>query len=286
MAQAISINNLSKTFGRVKALDDVSIQIMEGEIVALIGPSGSGKSTLLRHIAGLEISDKSSAVNNVTEININGQALQANGKLSKSARRIRSGIGVIFQQFNLINRLSVITNVLIGSLGSIPRWRGSLGLFTRDEKRKAILALDSVGLKSFSFQRAGDLSGGQQQRVAIASTLMQGANIILADEPIASLDPKSAKTVMNSLRKMGRKHGKTLVITLHQVEYARKYCKRVIALVDGRVSFDSKVEDLSDEILQKLYGTDFQEIDDEEDEDDFEEVVSPFDSTFIESTAT
>ena len=179
----------------------------------------------------------------------------------------------------------MLTNVLIGSLGSIPRWRGSLGLFTRDEKRKAILALDSVGLKSFSFQRAGDLSGGQQQRVAIASTLMQGANIILADEPIASLDPKSAKTVMKSLRKMGRKHGKTLVITLHQVEYARKYCKRVIALVDGRVAFDSKVEDLSDEILQKLYGTDFQEIDDEEDEDDFEEVVSPFDSTLIENAA-
>lgn len=263
MTLAINIKNLSKTFDRVKVLKNVSIQISKGEIVALIGPSGSGKSTLIRHIAGLKISDKtisgSTDITANTEILINGKLLQSNGKLGKSVRKIRSGIGVIFQQFNLINRLSVLTNVLIGSLGKIPSWRGSIGYFTRDEKIKAMQALDSVGLKDFAFQRASNLSGGQQQRVAIARTLMQDVNIILADEPIASLDPKSAKMVMESLQEIGEKQGKTLVITLHQVEYARKYCHRVIALVDGRVAFDSRIEDLSNEVLQKLYGTNFKD---------------------------
>ncbi len=259
MSEAIKISSLSKTFSKKIALDDISIQIGKGEIVALIGPSGSGKSTLLRHIAGLEISDKSSA----TKITVNGLSVQKNGKLSKGARKARIKIGLIFQQFNLINRLNVLTNVLIGCLGSIPAWRGTLGLFTKAEKVRAIDALDRVGLKDIAFQRASTLSGGQQQRVAIARSLMQQANVILADEPIASLDPKSAKTVMRYLRNINKHDGKSVVVTLHQVDYARKYCKRVIALVDGKIAFDGKAKELTDKVLEKLYGTAMSDDDDD-----------------------
>jgi phosphonate transport system ATP-binding protein len=251
MSEAIRISSLSKTFSRKIALDDVSIRIAEGEIVALIGPSGSGKSTLLRHIAGLEVSDKNSS----TEITVDGLLVQKNGSLAKGARKARIKIGLIFQQFNLINRLNVLTNVLIGSLGSIPVWRGTFGIFTKQEKSRALKALDRVGLKEIAFQRASTLSGGQQQRVAIARSLMQQANVILADEPIASLDPKSAKTVMRYLRDINKHDGKSVVVTLHQVDYARKYCKRVIALVDGKIAFDGKAKELTDKVLEKLYGT-------------------------------
>lgn len=251
MSQAISISSLSKTFSSKLALDNISIKIAEGEIVALIGPSGSGKSTLLRHIAGLEISDKNSA----TKITVDGLPVQHNGRLEKGVRKARVKIGLIFQQFNLINRLNVLSNVLIGCLGSIPAWRGTLGVFTQAEKIRALKALDRVGLKEIAFQRASTLSGGQQQRVAIARSLMQQANVILADEPIASLDPKSAKTVMRYLRDINKHDGKSVVVTLHQVEYARKYCKRVIALVDGKIAFDGKAKELTDKVLEKLYGT-------------------------------
>lgn len=238
----------------------MTTDIEKGELVALIGPSGSGKSTLLRHIAGLEIADKNSRSN----IIINGNPIQRNGRLSKGVRKIRSGIGVIFQQFNLINRMDVLHNVLLGALGSIPRWRGTLGLFTTEEKQRAYQALERVGLHELAYQRASTLSGGQQQRVAIARTMMQQADIVLADEPIASLDPKSAKSVMRSLRDLRKIDGKTVIITLHQVEYARKYCKRAIALVDGKISFDGKAKELTDEVLENLYGTSMKEEDDEE----------------------
>lgn len=258
---AVKLNAISKSFKQVRALDQVSTTINEGEIVALIGPSGSGKSTLLRHIAGLEISDK----NANSSIHIYGKSIQNAGVLSRAARSIRSDIGVIFQQFNLINRMSVLSNVLLGLLGKIPRWRGTLGIFSREEKQQALAALDKVGLKALANQRASTLSGGQQQRVAIARSMMQKAKIVLADEPIASLDPKAAKMVMKSLRNLQRKEDKTVIITLHQVAYARKYCKRVIALVNGKIVFDGASKDLSDEVLEKLYGTTMQEGDDEDD---------------------
>ena len=156
-------------------MDCIQIEIEHGELVALIGPSGSGKSTLLRHIAGLEISDRDSG----SEILIRGESIQKSGRLSRRVRRIRSGIGVIFQQFNLISRVDVLHNVLIGALGSIPRWRGTLALFTREEKERALQHLDRVGLKDLAGQRASTLSGGQQQRVAIARSMMQEASIVL-----------------------------------------------------------------------------------------------------------
>ncbi len=262
MSNAIDIKFITKTFNQKRALQEVSTEITKGEIVALIGSSGSGKSTLLRHIAGLEKSDRLSE----SKIQVNGRSIQENGKLNPAARHIRCGIGVIFQQFNLINRLSVLTNVLLGSLGNMPAWRGSLGLFNQQEKERALAALEQVGLKELAYQRASTLSGGQQQRVAIAKTIMQRAEIILADEPISSLDPKSAKIVMRLLRDMRKKDGKTVIITLHQVEYARKYCKRAIALVDGKIAFDGHVKKLTDDVLHKLYGTSIQEDEEPDDE--------------------
>ncbi|MFT5550384.1 MAG: phosphonate transport system ATP-binding protein [Candidatus Azotimanducaceae bacterium] len=248
--QAIRISSLTKHFDRKLALKNISLKVKSGEIVALIGPSGSGKSTLLRHLAGLQVSDK----NIQTRIVVNDQVVQRNGKLSGSVRKIRSNIGVIFQQFNLINRLDVMTNVLIGGLGTIPHWRGTLGLFSNAEKAQALAALERVGLSEIASQRASTLSGGQQQRVAIARSLMQRATIILADEPIASLDPNSATIVMQSLHDLQRNDGKTVIVTLHQVEYARKYCDRVVGLVDGSIVFDGNVETLTDDVIDKLYG--------------------------------
>ena len=249
--QALNISALTKHFDRKRALNNISLEVQSGEIVALIGPSGSGKSTLLRHLAGLQISDKKIA----TKIIVNDQVVQQNGKLSSSGRKTRSNIGVIFQQFNLINRLDVITNVLIGGLGTIPRWRGTLGLFNKVEKAQALAALERVGLSEIATQRASTLSGGQQQRVAIARSLMQRATVILADEPIASLDPNSARIVMQSLHDLQKYDGKTVIVTLHQVEYARQYCDRVIGLVDGRIAFDVKVQALTDDVIEQLYGS-------------------------------
>ncbi len=249
--QALNISALTKHFDHKRALNNISLQVQSGEIVALIGPSGSGKSTLLRHLAGLQISDKKVT----TKIVVNDQVVQQNGKLSSSVRKTRSNIGVIFQQFNLINRLDVITNVLIGGLGTIPRWRGTLGLFNKAEKAQALAALERVGLSEIATQRASTLSGGQQQRVAIARSLMQRATVILADEPIASLDPNSARIVMQSLHDLQKYDGKTVIVTLHQVEYARQYCDRVIGLVDGRIAFDVKVQALTDNVIEQLYGS-------------------------------
>ena len=271
MKQAIEISQISKTFNGVVALNGVSISISSGEIVALIGPSGSGKSTLLRHLAGLEVSDRKRQA----EVKIGGQSIQKNGRLDRSARAIRSNIGFIFQQFNLIGRLSVKTNVLLGCLGRIPAWRGCLGIFSQAEQQQALAALDRVGLETLAQQRASTLSGGQQQRVAIARTLMQQAEIVLADEPIASLDPKSAKTVMQSLRDMRDQDGRSIVITLHQVEYARQYCQRVIALVEGEIAFDGAVTDLTDAMLRKLYGTALSDVNEDTDRESQTPTVLP-----------
>lgn len=267
-AMTIEISQISKTYSLTQALQDISLRINSGEIVALIGPSGSGKSTLLRHIAGLELSDK----NPDALIRVNGEAIQANGRLSRTARKIRSRVGVIFQQFNLVSRVSVKRNVLLGLLGQIPTWRGTLGWFNQAENQAAMTALQRVGLDELASQRASTLSGGQQQRVAIARSLMQQAKTVLADEPIASLDPKSAKSVMKHLRKLQRQDQTTVVITLHQVEYARKYCQRIIALSEGRIAFDGPVEALTDEVLHTLYGTSLS-IDDDDDPESRSDLV-------------
>jgi phosphonate transport system ATP-binding protein len=251
----ISVRNLSKRFGKKQALDDVSLEIGQGEMVALIGASGSGKSTLIRHICGLE-----TAQNGASAIEICGRAIQSDGRISRNARQLRRDIGVIFQQFNLVNRLPVLTNVLIGNLGRIPRWRGTLGLFSAVEKREAREALARVGIREIAWQRASTLSGGQQQRAAIARTLVQRSKLLLADEPIASLDPSSARRVMEVLATINRENGITCVVSLHQVEYARRYCPRTIALRDGRVVFDGPSTALTNDFLTTLYGADSEEL--------------------------
>ena len=253
---AIEICNLTKTFGRTKALDDVSVTIQRGEMVALIGASGSGKSTLIRHIAGLVPSDPGVRCKVVAL----GQTVQQSGRLAPDVRAQRARIGVIFQQFNLVGRLSLLKNVVIGALGHIPTWRGTLGLFTRQEKLSAMAALQRVGIAQHAAQRASTLSGGQQQRAAIARALVQRAEIILADEPIASLDPASAKRVMENLAHVHRTDGITVVVCLHQVEYATRYCPRTIAMRDGRVIFDGPSAALTRDMLHNLYGADSEEL--------------------------
>jgi phosphonate transport system ATP-binding protein len=272
--RAIEIDNLSKTYGRHKALDGVSLEVRPGEMVGLIGASGSGKSTLIRHIAGLSGSDRGSGVK------VLGNTVQNDGRLGEEARRTRARIGVIFQQFNLVSRLSLLTNVLIGALGRMPGWRGSLGWFTREEKLLAMQALDQVGMAEYATQRASTLSGGQQQRGAIARTLVQQAQIILADEPIASLDPKAARRVMEILAHINRTFNITVMVSLHQVDYAFAYCPRTLALRDGRVIYDGPSRALSPEFLTELYGAQSEELilpgfygsDREEEEDEGDEL--------------
>jgi len=249
---AIQVDRLNKTFARKPALVDLALSIQPGEMVALIGASGSGKSTLLRHLAGLACCDRS----NGGSVQVLGREVQAAGRLNGKVRKLRSDIGYIFQQFNLVNRLSVLDNVLLGCLGRMPGWRGNLGLFNSEEKQRALQSLDRVGLVDLAGQRASTLSGGQQQRVAIARALTQRAEVILADEPIASLDPESARKVMEILADINRTDGKTIVVTLHQVDYAVRYCPRAVALKGGRIHFDGDAQNLSSQFLNDLYGAD------------------------------
>lgn len=246
---ALTVEGLSKWFGNTQALKDVRLTLQPGEMVALIGASGSGKSTLIRHVAGLE-----RAGGDTAEIRVFGRSMQSSGRLTRDARKIRREVGVIFQQFNLVGRLSVLTNVLIGCLGRIPPLRGTLGWFSRTEKQQACAALARVGMNGKARQRASTLSGGQQQRAAIARALTQGAKLLLADEPIASLDPVSSKRVMETLASLNREDGLTVLVSLHQVEYARRYCPRTIALRAGEVVFDGPSVALTNQFLRELYG--------------------------------
>ncbi|MCE2596645.1 phosphonate ABC transporter ATP-binding protein [Motilimonas cestriensis] len=254
--QVISVQQLNKHFANNHALKNVGLSVEQGEMVALLGPSGSGKSTLLRHLNGLVCGDKT--VNDKPSngyIEVLGVPVQKNGKFCKTVRASRCQTGYIFQQFNLVTRLSVLQNVLIGGLNSTPLWRSLTGRFTLAQKQQAMNALERVGLADFATQRVSNLSGGQQQRVAIARALMQQAKIILADEPIASLDPESSRIVMDILSDINKKEGIAVVVTLHQVDYAVRYCPRVVALKKGEVFFDGPSEQLDEGTLAALYGS-------------------------------
>lgn len=251
-ATAIEVRNVSKSFERGKpVLKGVSVRIDRGEMVALIGASGSGKSTLIRAISGLMTTDRADAN---SEILILGQAMQQGGRITRAAKALRSRVGVVFQQFNLVPRLAVLTNVCLGFLGNIPGWRGTLGRFTIDEKKRALVALTRVGIAEQALKRGSELSGGQQQRAAIARTLVQGAEILIADEPIASLDPSSARRVMDILAHLNKDDGITVLVSLHQVEYALNYCPRTIALRHGEIVYDGPSSALTPEFLGELYG--------------------------------
>lgn len=252
ITQAITVRNVSKTFGNGRrALIDVSFSVGPGEMVALIGASGSGKSTLIRHIAGLVNANRGAAGGEITVL---GERVQSSGRVAGSVGSVRRRLGVIFQQFNLVPRLSVLRNVLAGRLGRVPRLRGTLMIFSQDEQRQAMRALARVGIDTTARQRAATLSGGQQQRAAIARCLVQEAEVILADEPIASLDPASAKRVMEILAEINRTEGAAVVVSLHQVEYARRYCRRTIAMRDGEIVFDGPSRQLTTAFLREIYG--------------------------------
>jgi phosphonate transport system ATP-binding protein len=256
MTYAIDVRGISKSFrAGQKALDDVTLRVSDGEMVALLGASGSGKSTLLRHLAGFVAADAGNG-----EIRVNGDLIQRNGRISRDVRRARARIGFVFQQFNLVGRLPVITNVLAGMLPRVPLYRSLLRWFLRSEVQVGLDALAQVGIENQAFQRASNLSGGQQQRAAIARTLVQNARTILADEPIASLDPESSRRVMDTLAQINRTRGVAVVVSLHQVDVAMRYCPRVVALRHGKVVYDGPSAKLSPEMLQDLYGSELNEL--------------------------
>jgi phosphonate transport system ATP-binding protein len=255
----VEVRRVSKSFDRrTPILRNVSFQLKRGEMVALIGASGSGKSTLIRAIAGLVPIDKrrtpDGGEGEADAIFLFGQPMQRNGRIIGSAKELRARMGVVFQQFNLVARLPVLTNVCLGLLGRIPFLQGTLGHFTADEKRRAMQALDRVGMAEHALKRGSELSGGQQQRAAIARTLLQGAELLIADEPIASLDPKSARRVMDILADMNRRDRITILVSLHQVEYGMKYCPRTIALKAGEVVYDGPSCELTPDLLNSIYG--------------------------------
>jgi phosphonate transport system ATP-binding protein len=254
---SLTIQHLDKHFSNGKhALKDVTINVAAGEMVALIGASGSGKSTLLRMIAGLLPAD----VNSLSSIEIDRIVVQRNGRINKDIRAIRAQVGFVFQQFNLVARLPVITNVLVGGLHAMPWWRGLAKRFNQQEIAVAIDALNRVGIADCHAQRASTLSGGQQQRAAIARTLVQGAKLVLADEPIASLDPEASRNVMEILSRIHRDDGRTVIVSLHQVDFAIRYCPRVVALNQGRVVYDGPSSALTPQLLRDLYGVQVDEL--------------------------
>jgi phosphonate transport system ATP-binding protein len=249
MTNAIEVRSLAKRFPCCVALDGVNLAIPAGEMVALIGASGSGKSTLMRHLSGFIAADSG-------EVEVLGRLVQRDGRIARDIRQIRSNIGFVFQQFNLVGRLPVMTNVLVGLLQRTGFWRSLSMRFSVPERQRAIEALVAVGIEQTAWQRAATLSGGQQQRAALARCLVQGAKVILADEPIASLDPESARNVMELLAKVNRERGCTVLVSLHQVEFAIKYCPRTVALHHGKVVYDGPSAALTPALLGELYGSD------------------------------
>ena len=250
---AIEVHALTKRFPGCLALDRVTLRVEPGEMVALIGASGSGKSTLMRHLSGF-IAAESGAVT------VFGRDIQRNGKIAADIRDIRAGIGFVFQQFNLVNRLPVMTNVLIGLLRRTSLWRSLLMRFTMAQRQQALEALAAVGIEQTAWQRASTLSGGQQQRAALARCIVQGARLVLADEPIASLDPESSRKVMELLAEMNRNRGCTVLVSLHQVEFAIRYCQRTVALHRGVVVYDGPSSALTPALLSELYGAEVHDL--------------------------
>jgi phosphonate transport system ATP-binding protein len=246
MSAILEIRNLRKQYADgTLALKDVSLRVHRGEFVAVIGPSGAGKSTLLRCINRLvEPSGGSIIVNGVDAVKASGRQI----------RRLRREVGMIFQQFNLVERVTVLRNVLHGRLGYRNPIAGALGLFSRQEIEEAKNILRRLGLHEQMYKRADELSGGQQQRVGIARALSQKPLIILADEPIASLDPATSETIMQILSAICREDGITCLVNLHQVDVAKRYADRIIGIRQGTVVFDGPPEALDDKAVGKVYG--------------------------------
>ncbi|QDE35846.1 phosphonate ABC transporter ATP-binding protein [Microbacterium foliorum] len=241
----IRLNGVTKTFGSTTALKNASLQVSRGEIVVLLGLSGSGKSTLLRHLDGLEVPTSG-------EIEVLGS--QVPTLKGKALRRLRSRVGFIFQQFELVPSLTVLENVLTGSLSEIRGPRLGLWGYSKAAKLRALEHLDRVGLLDRAYQRSDTLSGGQQQRVAIARALMQKPDILLADEPVASLDPESSDQVMALIREIAADECLTVVCSLHQVDLAISWADRIVGLRHGEIVLDTPTGDLTKAEVMEIYG--------------------------------
>lgn len=246
MTNNLILSGVTRRFGETTAVDNVSLSIEPGKFVGVIGRSGAGKSTMLRLVNRLIDPTSGSISFRGTEITaLKGKAL----------RDWRRDCAMIFQQFNLVDRLDVLTNVLIGRLAEHGFLSSMAMRFTDEERAMAIQALDRLDLVPQALQRAGTLSGGQQQRVAIAKALVQKPKIMLADEPIASLDPANATLVMDGLKQINTEDGLTVMVNLHTLDTARAYCDRIIAMRSGRVFFDGTAEQLTDDVVRDIYGT-------------------------------
>jgi phosphonate transport system ATP-binding protein len=238
----LSVRALTKAFHGRAAIEDVGFTVSQHEFVAVLGPSGAGKTTLFRCIAGLLAADRGSVRIGMSEVT------------PPTRIRLRE-VAVIFQQFNLVNRLTALENVLAGRLGYVPAWRGLLRHFDRSDRLLALECLDRVGLMELAPRRADTLSGGQQQRVAIARALAQRPTLILADEPVASLDPNASTGVLDLLHGIARSEGVAVVCSLHQVHLARAYADRIVGLSSGRVVFDLPTARFDENAFGQLYGS-------------------------------
>ena len=238
----LEINNLKKTFENGSpALKGVDLKINKGEFISILGPSGSGKTTLLRTINGLETSSGGEIYFDNKEVN--------NNNISE----VQKKTGMIFQEFNLVNNLSAINNVLTGLLNSSNKFLSLFYLFSKKQKIEALRSLETVGLLEKSYSRSDELSGGQRQRVGIARAIIKKPLLLLADEPVASLDPKSSNLILSLLKKINQEFGTTILCNLHQVDLAKKYSDRVVGLIDGKITFDEKSSNINEAHLKEIY---------------------------------
>ena len=246
----IVFDHVSKTYPNgYQALKDINLTIEQGEFVAIIGLSGAGKSTLIRTINRMhDITDGTLTVDGVNVMELKGARL----------RQFRRNIGMIFQSFNLVTRTTVIKNVLTSRVPELPFWRALLGAYPKKDKLEALEALDKVGILDKAFVRADQLSGGQQQRVALARTLAQNPKIILADEPVASLDPVTAKQVMDDFRRINREMNISVLINIPHVDLALQYADRVIGIKAGEVVYDGPASEVNEAVLAEVYGGQFE----------------------------
>ena len=238
----LEINNLRKNFkNQTQALKGVNLKVKKGEFVSILGPSGSGKTTLLRSLNGLESIDS-------------GEVIFDNKKITKeNLSEVQKKTGMIFQEFNLVNNLSTINNVLTGLLNSSNKFLSLFYLFSKKQKIEALRSLETVGLLEKSYSRSDELSGGQRQRVGIARAIIKKPLLLLADEPVASLDPKTSNLILSLLKKINQEFGTTILCNLHQVDLAKKYSDRVVGLVDGKIIFDKKSFNINEAYLKKIY---------------------------------
>jgi phosphonate transport system ATP-binding protein len=243
----LELRGVTRKFGQKTAVDNISVSIPQGQMVGIIGRSGAGKSTVLRMVNRL--ADPTSGT-----IHFGGKEISA--LMGSTLREWQRDCAMIFQQFNLVPRLDVLTNVLLGRLNHRSTLLSVLNMFTREERIDAIRALERLGIEHAALQQAGTLSGGQQQRVAIARALMQQPKMILADEPIASLDPMNAKIVMDSLADINRNDGITVITNLHTLDTARNYCSRIVGMEQGSIVFDGTPDELNENAVRAIYGTD------------------------------